>query len=367
MQNELTLLYMGSSAAGDPILRAHLRRRAETLGWCVTAERTLPDLEPETPLRLQQELQQGGVSLIVAEEEGFALTGRILSTLSDRPLTLSAGEILAPEGASEIRENSYTLRLGDATVIVLRRSAAVPYPAPPLEERGGRSWHCFPESDEEEHELYRYLDTLGEGHPERVRLLPGWIRIRTCGEETISAVEALLDRTPCRVIPRPTLVRAFIDYFTHTGKTLTFAESCTGGRLAAAITAESGSSAILEGSYVTYANRIKAGWLGVRDSTLEEYGAVSAQCVREMARGAQRNLEADIAVAISGIAGPTGAVPGKPVGTVYFCVRNGEEEQVERRRFSGDRNAVQEQAVRQALKMVLESEKKIFEFFAKNP
>ena len=365
MRHDLTLLYLGSGTAGDAILRENLRRQAEERGWCVVREQAIPGLDPDTPLELERVLERPGRCLLITEEESFSLAGRILSTLSESALELSATGILAPTAASEITERSYTLRYAESKISVVQRSPGDPYPQLPLEEPGGKIWHCFPATEDEERELLFRLKSLGEEGLEKAEILPGWIRIRACGEERIPAVETLLGRYTSRIIPRPTLVGTFIDYFSATGKTLTFAESCTGGRLAAAITSESGSSAILEGSYVTYANRIKAGWLGVRESTLKTYGAVSAECVREMARGAQQNLGADIAVAISGIAGPTGAIPGKPVGTVYFCVRNGEEERVERRRFSGDRNTVQEQAVRQALKMLLESEEKIFDFFSK--
>ena len=367
MRYELSLLYMGSALMDDPILRGSLRRQAEARGWCVVAERRLPRMEPDTPLELQRELERPGHYLIVADEETFALAGRILATLAERPLLLSATGLLAPDNAREVTETSFTLELEAATVTLLRRDDDAPYPPLPLPEPGSKAWQCFPLDEREERELLRRLGILGEERVAFQRRLPGWLHLRACGEESVAQMEELLHSHIARIIPRTSLVRAFIDYFTHAGKTLTFAESCTGGRLAAAITAESGSSAILEGSYVTYANRIKAGWLGVENSTLEEHGAVSAQCVREMARGAQRNLEADIAVAISGIAGPTGAVPGKPVGTVYLCVRNGDRERVLRLQLGGDRNAVQEQAVLHALKMVLESEEKIFEFFSKNP
>ena len=366
MKENLSLLYMGKSLSEDRILRENLHRQAKALGWCIIEERMLPALEPDTPLEFRRELEREGRYLLVTDEHSFALAGRILSTLSDRPLLLSEIGILAPAGAYDLQRTGYTLRLGEASVTVLRRTGNDPYPTIPLEERGGRIWHCFPRSPHEETLLLEALAATGEETLEYTRLLPGWIRVRVCGEEALGTVERLLGDTAPRRISRPTLVRAFIEYFSLHGKTLTFAESCTGGRLAAALTGESGSSAILEGSYVTYANRIKSGWLNVREATLEQYGAVSAECVREMAAGAQANLEADLAVAISGIAGPTGAVPGKPVGTVWICVRNGNRETVERLQFSGDRNAVQKQAVRQALKMILESEEKIFEFFAKN-
>ena len=102
-------------------------------------------------------------------------------------------------------------------------------------------------------------------------------------------------------------------------QTIATAESCTGGRLAAALNAQSGSSAYYMGSVVAYDNRIKEQVLGVKHDTLEKYGAVSEQTVREMAEGVRALMNTDYAIATSGIAGPTGGTPEKPVGTVWIA------------------------------------------------
>ena len=102
-------------------------------------------------------------------------------------------------------------------------------------------------------------------------------------------------------------------------QTIATAESCTGGRLAAALNAQSGSSAYYMGSVVAYDNTIKEQVLGVKHSTLEKYGAVSEQTVREMAEGIRALMNTDYAIATSGIAGPTGGTPDKPVGTVWIA------------------------------------------------
>ena len=103
------------------------------------------------------------------------------------------------------------------------------------------------------------------------------------------------------------------------GQTVSTAESCTGGRLAAALNAQSGSSAYYMGSVVAYDNAIKEQVLGVKHTTLEEYGAVSEQTVREMAEGVRALMQTDYAIATSGIAGPTGGTADKPVGTVWIA------------------------------------------------
>jgi len=131
---------------------------------------------------------------------------------------------------------------------------------------------------------------------------------------------------------------------------LATAESCTGGWLAKCLTDIAGSSAWFERGFVTYSNRAKQDMLGVAAATLENSGAVSEATVGEMVRGALAHSAADVAVAISGIAGPAGGSPDKPVGTVCFAwLVAGGQPRVETRRFDGDREAVRRQAVVRAL------------------
>lgn len=131
---------------------------------------------------------------------------------------------------------------------------------------------------------------------------------------------------------------------------LATAESCTGGWLAKCLTDIAGSSAWFERGFVTYSNRAKQDMLGVAAATLETSGAVSEATVGEMVRGALVHSAADVAVAISGIAGPAGGSPDKPVGTVCFAwLVAGGQPRVETRRFDGDREAVRRQAVVRAL------------------
>jgi len=114
------------------------------------------------------------------------------------------------------------------------------------------------------------------------------------------------------------LVEKIIQKLTKEKQTISFAESCTGGRIAAAFTTISGASNILNGSCITYSNEIKHKWLGVKNDILEEFGAVSQECVSQMLDGIQKMAQSDYAIAVSGIAGPTGGTEFKPVGTVYI-------------------------------------------------
>jgi len=141
------------------------------------------------------------------------------------------------------------------------------------------------------------------------------------------------------------------------GQFVTTAESCSGGWIAKALTDVAGSSEWFGEGFVTYSNEAKVRTLGVPRAVLKREGAVSEAVVRAMAAGALERTGATIAVAVTGIAGPGGAVPGKPVGTVWFCWarRQGARVrlQAELRRFRGNREAVRRNTVRWALARLL--------------
>lgn len=132
------------------------------------------------------------------------------------------------------------------------------------------------------------------------------------------------------------------------------AESCTGGGIAEAITRIAGSSAWFEAGYVTYSNRQKTLQLGVAEGLFDEVGAVSREVVEAMVRGARQQSGAHFAVAVSGVAGPGGGSPEKPVGTVWIAWANGDTLHTECRHFSGDRQAVRAQTVQAALEGLLQ-------------
>ena len=139
------------------------------------------------------------------------------------------------------------------------------------------------------------------------------------------------------------------------GVTLAAAESCTGGLVAARITAVPGASAVFLGGVVSYANAVKRDLLGVPQDVLERVGAVSPECAEALARGVRERLKADIAVSVTGVAGPGGGTPQKPVGLVFLGVATASGVRVERCRFAGDRGAVRDQAVERALELLAQA------------
>lgn len=181
------------------------------------------------------------------------------------------------------------------------------------------------------------------------------VKLRADGDDA----DTLLDRAEVVVrralgthvvaIGEQTLVQVVATLLTDHGLTLALAESCTGGLLSAMLTDVSGASAFLERAAVTYANSAKEQWLGVPAELLAKEGAVSEECALAMARGMRQAAGTDLALSITGIAGPTGGTPAKPVGTVYIALSTANQERGKGYRFSGDRQQIRRMAACMAL------------------
>ena len=144
------------------------------------------------------------------------------------------------------------------------------------------------------------------------------------------------------------------DLLRSRGLTLAVAESCTGGLLGDRITDVPGSSDYFLGGVISYSNQVKAGLLGVRAETLELHGAVSPECAAEMAQGARRLLGSDLALSITGIAGPGGGSDGKPTGLTYIHLSAPGHEQGLRALWPGERRANKADSARAALALLLD-------------
>lgn len=148
---------------------------------------------------------------------------------------------------------------------------------------------------------------------------------------------------------------ALIDTLKERGEKITFAESCTAGLLSGTFCSVPGASEVYDGGLVSYANEVKNRLLGVSNEILATKGAVSSECAEAMARGAARLFSADLALSVTGIAGPGGGSKEKPVGTVYICAFYKGKAAVRLFHFAGDRNKVRRASVRAALLMAKEA------------
>jgi len=153
------------------------------------------------------------------------------------------------------------------------------------------------------------------------------------------------------------LASRIVNDFTLRNITIATAESCTGGLIAAALTEISGSSAVVDRGLVTYSNHAKVEMLGVDEKVLETFGAVSRETALQMAAGALRRSGADLAVAVTGVAGPTGGTAEKPVGLVHIAARRRDGRVIHREMRYGDlgRSGIRLATVRTALEMLLEA------------
>ncbi len=149
-----------------------------------------------------------------------------------------------------------------------------------------------------------------------------------------------------------TLAEAVLDLLRNKGQTLSVAESCTGGMLGEAITSVLGSSDVLLGGVISYSNELKMSLLGVLEDSLMEFGAVSEQVAREMAQGARERLKSDWAISITGIAGPEGGSPEKPVGLVFVGLAGPNHIKVAKHQFRGNREFVRRRSVAAGLTML---------------
>jgi nicotinamide-nucleotide amidase len=152
-----------------------------------------------------------------------------------------------------------------------------------------------------------------------------------------------------------TLEETIGDRLRESGGSLATAESCSGGLIAHRVTNVAGSSAYFFGGVVSYSNEAKVSLLGVSKEVLAEHGAVSEAVARQMAEGARSRFGAKYAVACTGIAGPTGGTPDKPVGLVFVGVAGPKGTRVERCQFQGDRARIKDQTADRALSLVLEA------------
>jgi PncC family amidohydrolase len=150
------------------------------------------------------------------------------------------------------------------------------------------------------------------------------------------------------------------DLLLQHGLWLATAESCTGGLISHLVTNVAGSSAYYLGGVTAYTNEVKMRLLGVSQDTLEQHGAVSEETVLEMSRGIRKVMGADIGISVSGIAGPSGGTPDKPVGTVWIGLSSARAEYASHFLWSGDRLAIKELSAQAALKIVVEHLQKTY-------
>ena len=354
MKNRLVII--GKNLYLNQPFMEYIERELGHLGFLEQVTK-LPETSSDNVTILQQQISMGGNLVIVTNKNAFTPISKLLATMIDDTLILK-DNLLIPSKSEIYDDNSFLVQHDGCTINVTLAEPGKTLPMFLIEHREREGIiHLF--NIDEESALI-LLDPLANSHEIEVfatQLTPGWLEVECVSKKYgqlnnfLKSVHQLLAG---KVIESTNIFAYLIHRLSQVEKSVTFAESCTGGLIASQLTSVPGSSDIFRGSLVTYSNAIKAGWLGVEKEVLETYGAVSEQCVEQMLAGAKEIAQADYALAVSGIAGPGGGTPQKPVGTVFIGAKSDTHTIVERLHFEGDRNYIQKQSMLYAYKLLFQ-------------
>ncbi|MDD3323821.1 MAG: CinA family protein [Sulfurospirillaceae bacterium] len=313
---------------------------------------------------LEETLNNCEQALIFASEDNFNLIGKTISTLNKDALELKE-DTLMPSQASIYEKNSYVISNEKYTINVIKAIENKTLPPILLQKKGESFIFSMIGLDQDSTKIL--LEPLAQNYEIKINvtsIIEGWASVEAVSckygnmENFLKSVKSLF---PTKFIQSDNIVKHIVESLNFYAKTLTVAESCTGGLICSMLTRTSGASNVFSGGLVTYANEIKESWLGVSKETIERHGAVSELCVKEMLEGSLNTGKADFAIATSGIAGPDGGTAEKPIGTVFIGVQaKNSQAVVERLLLQGDRHYIQSQSAYHALKLLLQVGEKIF-------
>ena len=356
-----TLLFVGTRFRLNQMLSDYVLRHLNTNSIIAQNIIYFDSNDKNLILELERLLELNLNLLIATDEQSFSLIGKMLCTLTgDNQILFD--EMLLPSKTSVYEQNSYLLEHNRSRINVILTQTLSELPPILLNHNSSRiQLHIFQE--EKPLILLNPLAKTFEIDMNLIEVVDGWLLLeaqsRKFGNLTkfIEKSSVLLSG---KIIASTSPVTYIIEKLAHNNKTVSFAESCTGGLLASFLTSQSGSSAVFNGSLVTYSDELKSEWLGIDEEIIKKNGAVSEQTVEKMLLGALAVSKADYSLAISGIAGPTGGSEEKPVGTVIIGASTRKKSIVKNCFFAGDRKYIQEQSAYTALKMLLEIDSELF-------
>jgi nicotinamide-nucleotide amidase len=315
-------------------------------------------------LIMENVMREPNQTIIAAATDSFNLIGKVISTISEDVLELK-DTMLIPSKVQEYTEKSYVFEYEGKKINVIE--AKENFILPDILIDGDSESEIFSLIGVDEDSTKILLNPLADTYEIKLTstsIVEGWNAIEATTnkygnlENFFKSVKSLF---PDKFIRNSNVVAHIIESLETAGETVSVAESCTGGKIAAMITCVAGSSSVFNGSIISYSNEIKKSWLGVSDVTLQKYGAVSELCIREMLEGVLNASSGDYAMATSGIAGPTGGSLEKPVGTVFVGARSKDGDiTVERLLLQGDREYIQEQSAYHAFRLLLAVGKNLF-------
>ncbi len=360
---EKIVLFVGRKFQTNLPFQEYIKREVHEYIGEIDTFYFFPENDNALFLHLEHLLKKEVQLLIISSKSAATVVGKLLCTITADNQILKEN-MLIPSSTSIFEENTYLLQYQKSQINVLTANETESLPLILIKnETRFANIQLFDMDIETANALLLPLAQTYEVKLHFSLLVRGWILLNIESKkygnisQFISSAKSLLSN---KLISASNMASFIIEKLSHAGRKLSLAESCTGGLIAAYLTKESGSSAIFDGSLVTYSNKLKSNWLAVDNATLEQYGAVSEEVVMEMSEGVLNVSEADYAISVSGVAGPDGGSEAKPVGTVYICVRAGERYKTEHLKFFGDRNYIQSQSVLYAIKMLIAIDKELF-------
>lgn len=357
------LVVVGNGIRNNKLLMDYLYRKVDQHFSQIDAVVYVNKNDSDLFLELEEAVAKFD-KIIIASKDGFNLIGKILSTLTEDNL-IAKEEMLIPAKTILYSDWSYLLDINEKFINVLMVNERGEIPDILID--GDKKEEFFYVIDMDDVSCRILLEPIAQNYEVKLVLsevVDGLIYVKAENikyGQLVSFLEAVQNAFPQKVIADKDFVSFIVNKLIENQKTITCAESCTGGMLSSLLVEKSGVSEVFKGSIVAYSNEVKMALLDVSAQTLEQYGAVSELCIREMLEGALRLVDADIAMAISGVAGPAGGSKEKPVGTIYVGARNREGDiLIERLHLKGDRNYIQKQAAFHVLKMVLQVDRDLF-------
>ncbi len=351
------ILFIGKEFRINEAFTDYVKRQALRHVDAINAITFLEENDKNLFLYISKAIEEYRNLLIVTTPQSYPATSKIVATLFEDNL-VAKENFLVPSKAFAVEANSFAIKKGAHTINLIRARIGQKLPNILLDIQSESTYFYIFGLEEERiiETIYPIAKSYDIGlilTQETPELYKVFAYKKKFGDLAMFVQNAKL-MLPQNLIITDNIFEYLIERFSALHRTVTFAESCTGGLLASMLTKVPGSSNIFHGSLVTYANEIKHAWLGVQNDTLQAFGAVSEETVEEMLRGALKVADADYAIAISGIAGPGGATPTKPVGTVVVGCRSKTEEIIRTMHFRGDRNYIQYQAAMYGIRLLFE-------------
>ncbi len=360
---KLHLILIGNKFVYNSSLQEYIIRKVREKSNFIDSITYFKEGDNSLFLYLERELNRSDRLIIITTSQSFSTIGKLICTVTNDNQILNSN-MLIPSNSSVFQNSSYLLEYKNSITNVLHIDEMQKMPEILINfEQNGAIVHIFEQSKEAVVVALNPIAQTFDVAIEITTIVDGWLRVEIVSKKYgkiskfINSAKELL---PDSLIAASNIASYIIERLSKNQKKLSFAESCSGGLLSYYFIKENGASKILDGSLISYSDALKENWLAVEQDIVKEFGAVSAQVVKQMSEGALNVSDADYALSISGIAGDGGGSELKPVGTLYIGVSSKTHHAQMHYKLNGDRNYIQQQSVLYAVKMLILIDRGVF-------